>query len=44
MEEASGDFNQSNYGPLGFVECIDGLATAIEGDANHTFMCQNVSG
>lgn len=24
------------------VECVDGLATVVEGDANQTFRCSNV--
>lgn len=25
------------------VDCVDGIATVVEGDANNTFRCSNVS-
>lgn len=42
-ELAAGLLESSQYPELSYTPCIDGLATAIPGDANNTFQCNNVS-
>lgn len=43
-ERKNGLFNSRRYKKHGnFVPCIDGYATAIPGDRNNTFRCNNVS-
>lgn len=41
-EVAAGEMASELYSELGYTRCIDGLATAIPGDANNTFRCSNV--
>ncbi|CAL3969718.1 hypothetical protein PZA11_007696 [Diplocarpon coronariae] len=41
-EEVAGLLDSSGWPRLNFTKCVNGLATAIEGDASHTFRCKNV--
>ncbi|KAK6353135.1 hypothetical protein TWF696_005125 [Orbilia brochopaga] len=40
-KRAAGEFT-AEYPELGFAACVDGVATAIEGDKMNTFKCSNV--
>lgn len=42
-ELAAGLLDSAQYPELSYTPCVDGLATAIPGDANNTFQCNNVS-
>jgi hypothetical protein len=45
-QRKAGKFQSKNYRELSFensVQCIDGKAEAVEGDANNTFRCKDVS-
>jgi hypothetical protein len=42
-QEIAGAYNSSQYPSIdNIVECKDGLAVAIPGNANYTFRCDNV--
>ena len=41
-QRAEGAMDSAQYKGLDYVPCVDGLATAIAGDANNTFRCNNV--
>ncbi|EOD44877.1 uncharacterized protein LTHEOB_12396 [Neofusicoccum parvum] len=42
QQRAAGAFESAQYPELSNVPCVDGLAVAIEGDANNTFKCNNL--
>jgi hypothetical protein len=42
-QRAAGAFDSEQYPSVDEkIECIDGLVTVVEGDANNTFRCNNV--
>ncbi|KAF2458122.1 hypothetical protein BDY21DRAFT_341600 [Lineolata rhizophorae] len=41
-QRAAGAYNSAQYQELGYTPCVDGLATAVEGDAMNTFRCNNI--
>ncbi|KAH7049178.1 hypothetical protein B0J12DRAFT_574275 [Macrophomina phaseolina] len=42
LQREAGAFESAQYPELSYTPCVDGLAVAIEGDANNTFRCNNL--